>query len=71
METATPPTAIKDLSKEIDAIHHANAAYWKTSDHTREAIAEYHQRQERLEEIRWYMARKSHETRQYLTSCAH
>ena len=43
---------IEDLSKEIDAIHYADRAYWRSENHTHMAIAEYHRRQERLQEIR-------------------
>ena len=53
METDTPTKArITALSKELEAIYVADTAYWRQADHTREARAEYHQRQERLEEIR-------------------
>jgi hypothetical protein len=55
---------IAELIGEIDAIHHANAEYWRSTNHTREAIAEYQQRQEQLEEIRRYMPRESHGTGQ-------
>jgi hypothetical protein len=44
------------LGKELDAIHFANTVYWKSKEHTREATAEHHRRQERLEEIRGEIA---------------
>lgn len=46
------------LQAEMDAIHHANRLYWEQPAETRttEAIAEYHRRLERLEEIRRELA---------------
>ncbi len=44
------------LSQELEAIHSANTIYWKSKQHTREATAEHHRRQEQLEEIRSEMA---------------
>ena len=45
-------TKIALLREEIDAIHFANVLYWRHStEHSREAIAEYEWRQRRLREI--------------------
>jgi hypothetical protein len=48
---------IAALREEMDAIHHANSLYWKKGQsQTAEERAEYHLRQERLEEIRRELA---------------
>jgi hypothetical protein len=44
---------ITDLKEEIDSIHNANRLFWESGEvRSREEIAEYYQRQERLETIR-------------------
>jgi Rrf2 family protein len=43
---------IAALNEEIESIHFANKQYWQQKDHSREARAEYHRRQDRLEELR-------------------
>jgi hypothetical protein len=48
---------IAALQKEMDAIHHANSLYWKHSEPTLAARAEYQFRQDRLEEIRAELAK--------------
>ena len=45
MDATATEARIEELSKVIDAIHHANIVYWRSKDRTREAIAEYHRRQ--------------------------
>jgi hypothetical protein len=48
---------IASLSKETDAIHHANSLYWKQGQsQTLAAKAEYQFRNERLERIRTELA---------------
>jgi hypothetical protein len=45
--------AIVDLTEEMKTIHSANNLYWKQGEtHSKEAKAEYHRRNDRLEEIR-------------------
>jgi hypothetical protein len=45
-------TKIALLREEMNAIHFANVLYWRHSrEHSREATAEYDQRQRRLREI--------------------
>lgn len=44
---------LANLREEMDSIHLANGLYWKQGEcHSREEMAEYERRQERLEEIR-------------------
>ena len=50
-------TRIATLHKEMDGIHHANAAYWKREHPTAPARAQHALRQERLEEIRGELSR--------------
>jgi hypothetical protein len=53
MEPDTTTRArIAALSKELEAIYVADTVYWRQDDHTRDDRAQYHRRQERLEEIR-------------------
>ena len=52
MEAAPTERGIEQLSMEIDAIHHANNVYWRSKNRSRQAIAEYYQRQVRLDGIR-------------------
>lgn len=48
----------KALYAEMDFIHCANALYWREGDfHTRDEIAEYKRRQDRLNEIRAELAK--------------
>ena len=58
MEATATEARIEELSKVIDAIHHANIVYWRSKDRTREAIAEYHRRQRRLGAIRREIAQR-------------
>jgi hypothetical protein len=51
-------TRLAALRQEIDAIHFANSLFWRHKEaHTRDAIAEYQSRQERLDQIREELAR--------------
>ena len=52
----TTRARVEALCEELHAIDRANAAYWRCKDYTREAIAEYHRRLERLYEIRSELA---------------
>jgi hypothetical protein len=52
MEVTTTKSETADLIKEIDTIHRANTRHWQSKHHSREAMAEYYWRHERLEEIR-------------------
>jgi hypothetical protein len=46
-------TTIRTVREEIDRIRSADVQYWKRGqEQSREARAEYHRRQDRLEEIR-------------------
>jgi hypothetical protein len=52
----TTRARIAALSEELDDIHRWNAVYWRRKNCAREARAEYHQRLERLDEIRSELA---------------
>lgn len=56
MENDVKKTRIATLNEEMDAIHSANSAYWKHSNPTVAARAEYQHRLDRLEEIRRELA---------------
>jgi hypothetical protein len=49
---AAAKARIATLHQEMDAIHFANKLYWENKSPSREDRAEYHRRQERLQEIR-------------------
>jgi len=53
---ATRNERIALLQKEIDSIHCANELYWRQSNPSNAAKAEYYRRQGRLEEIRSELA---------------
>jgi hypothetical protein len=47
------------LHEEIDFIHYANELYWRQTNPSTAAMAEYYRRQDRLEEIRHELAELS------------
>jgi hypothetical protein len=49
---AATGTNTRLLYEEIHAIHSANMIFWRDANPTREAVADYYARQDRLEEIR-------------------
>ena len=53
---ATRKARMAALSEEIDAIHYANELYWRQTNPSDLAKAEYYRRQDRLEEIRSELA---------------
>jgi hypothetical protein len=58
MESDARTAKIAALNAEIDAIHSANALYWRQRQAvTPEARAEYRSRLDRLEEIRTELAK--------------
>lgn len=52
MSASFRETEIAVLHQAIHVIHRANFAYWRAEERSREATAEYHWRQERLDAIR-------------------
>jgi hypothetical protein len=44
------------LQKEVEFIHHANQRYWRQTNSSDEAKADYYHRQHRLDEIRSELA---------------
>jgi hypothetical protein len=54
---ATKNARIAALQEEISFIHYANELYWRQTNHTHAAKAEYFRRQDRLEEVRSELAK--------------
>jgi hypothetical protein len=53
---ATKKARIAALREEIESIHFANKLYWRQTNPSDAAKAEYYRRQDRLEEIRSELA---------------
>jgi hypothetical protein len=54
---ATRKARIATLQEEIDFIHYANELYWRQTNPSNAAKADYFRRQDRLQEIRSELAK--------------
>ncbi|MGA2979302.1 MAG: hypothetical protein ABSD76_06895 [Terriglobales bacterium] len=53
---ATREARIAVLEEEIEFVHYANELYWRQTNPSHAAKADYYRRQDRLEEIRGELA---------------